>query len=733
MTERPWTWEEDGCTVIRGNARTAPGCHDNCGILMYVKNGRLVKVEGDPENPYNGGRLCSRCLTVKDLIYHQDRLKYPMKRTGQRGENKWERISWDQAYDLIEEKFNKIKAEYGAEAVLFGQGTGRDVFQISRLAYAFGSPNWGNPYFSGIPCYLPRVASLGVIAGDVMVADCAQFFPERYDHPEYKPPQTLIIWGNNPLVANSDGFYGHWVIDLMKRGTKLIVIDPQLTWLASRADLWLRVKPGTDGALVMGMLSVIIEEGLIDEEFIDKYVYGFEELKERVKRWSPKKASEITWIPEEKIIEAARLYAGSKAAAIQWGVAIDQTIGGVEAAFGIVCLWAITGNIDVPGGNVIGRPCWGLVEPNWTGGWGVNELLTEEQRAKRLGINEYPLYNYGFQVGSADVSIQAMETGKPYPVKAMWIQSANPLSCMGAEPRRIYNMLNKLDFIVVADLFMTPSAMALADVILPVATFAEKIGYSGMNPYYTGAIVKAIDSEGEVKSDACIDFEMGKRFNPAAYPWETEEEMYDSILAQAGVSYKELKEKGWMYPEFAYRKHEKGLLRPDGEPGFNTSTGKIELYSHIFESIGLDPLPDYVPPALSPTDEYPLVLTSGARNQEFFHSEHRQIARLRKTHPDPLVYINPQLAAEKGIAEGDWVVLENHLGQCRLKAKFNKTLDPRVVNADHGWWFPEKSLEESEYFGAYESNINVLIPIGCGKSGFGGSQKSSVCKIYKAV
>ncbi|MFA6808804.1 MAG: molybdopterin-dependent oxidoreductase, partial [Eubacteriales bacterium] len=253
MTERPWTWEEDGYTVIRGNARTGPGCHINCGVLQYVKDGKLVKVEGDPENPYNQGRLCARCLSVKDVVYHKDRLQYPMKRVGERGENKWERISWDEAYNLIEEKFNCIKEKYGPESVFFAQGTGRDIFQLSRLAYSFGSPNHGGMMFAGNSCYLPRMAALGCVIGDMVFADCSQFFPDRYENPQYKVPETIIVWGHNPFPSNADGFFGHWMIDVMKRGSKIIVVDPRLTWIAVRAVQWLQLRPGTDGALAMGM------------------------------------------------------------------------------------------------------------------------------------------------------------------------------------------------------------------------------------------------------------------------------------------------------------------------------------------------------------------------------------------------------------------------------------------------------------------------------------------------
>lgn len=736
MSERPWTWEEDGCTVVRGNARSAPGCHNNCGILMYVKDDKIVKVEGDPENPYNQGRLCSRCLAIPEYVYHKDRLQYPMKRVGERGENKWERISWDEAYDTIYEKFTEIKENYGPWSVFFGQGTGRDIHQMTRLAYAYGSPNEGVPYFTGSSCYLPRIASMGVCLGDACVADCSQFLPLRYDDPEYVVPECMIIWGHNPQNANADGFFGHWVTDIMKRGTKLIVIDPQLTWIAARADYWLRIRPGSDGALVMAMLKVMIDEDLYDHEFCDRWVNGMPELIERMKECDFDEMVERCWGDGEKIKEATRFYAKSKPAAIQWGLALDQFTGGQQAAHGVMSLWIITGNLDVPGGNVIGRPCWGIAASNWTGGWGYEELLTQEQKDNRLGTKEYPLFNVGFLNMSPDISIQALETGKPYEIHGAWLQTSNFLSGMGAQPQRLLKAYLKLDFIVVVDLFMTPTAMALADIILPATTFLERIGFSGLNPYYIGAINKAIEPVGDTRPDQQIMLELGKRFNPEAWPWDNLEQMNDYALEQGGFTYKELQESVWKYPEFEYRKYEKGLLREDGELGFNTPSGKAEVYSIIFEHMGLDPLPSYVEPYQSPysnpefTDEYPLVLTTGARVPGFFHSEHRQINKLRTLHPDPLVYVHPETAAKNGIKEGDWIYIENMIGKCKYKCSFNKTYDPRVIQTEHGWWFPEGKPEE--LFGTFESNSNNLIPIHTGKSGFGGCYKAMICKIYKA-
>ena len=294
----PWKWEEDGMTVIRGTARSAPGCHNVCGILSYVKDGKLVKVEGDPEDPYNQGRLCSRCLCIPDYVYHKDRLLHPMKRAKEdRGKDKFVEISWDEAYDIIVEEFKKVADTYGPDKIAMCQGTGRDIHQVTRLNACMGSPNEGVPYFAGNSCYLPRIASMACMLGGSCVMDCSQFLPKRYDDPRYTVPEYCIVWGHQPFYSNADGFYGHWILDLMKRGMKVAVVDPQLTWLAARAGKdWLRVRPGGDGALAMAMLKVICDEKLYDKEFCDKWVYGLEAVCERVADMDLDELCERAWV-----------------------------------------------------------------------------------------------------------------------------------------------------------------------------------------------------------------------------------------------------------------------------------------------------------------------------------------------------------------------------------------------------------------------------------------------------
>ncbi|SHN58474.1 molybdopterin-containing oxidoreductase family protein [Desulfitobacterium chlororespirans] len=730
----PWKWEEDGYTVFRSNARTGPGCHDNCGVLMYVKDGNLMKIEGDPENPYNQGRLCPRCLAGKEMIYHPDRLLHPMKRIGARGENKWEKITWDEAYDLCEKKIKEVADKYGSESIVVMQGTGRDINGYGpRTAKSFNTPNYAS-FLSGNGCYIPRLVSTAFKMGDFPIADYSQFSIKRYEDPKWVPPGIIVIWGNNPVVANSDGTLGHWIVECMKRGSELIVIDPKLTWIASRAKYWLPVRPGTDAALAIAFANVICAEGLEDKEFVKKWTSGFEDFKKNSEEYPPEKVADICGIDKQLIIDAARAFANAESACLQWGVAMDHNSEGFLTGMAILDLVALTGNIEKPGSMVIAHPCFGVAD-TWQPASGTS-VEDEEKMAKQLN-QKYPALQAG-RMCSPDMILEAMETAEPYPVKALWLQTTNPIVCMGGESKRVLKACQTLDFIAVVDMFMTPTALALADVILPAASFAERIGLIGHQPYYLGPIIQAIEPLGECKSDQQIIYEIGKRFDPTGNPWKNDEEFYNFVLRNTPLKYDELKEQTWLYPEFEYYKHEKGLLREDGQPGFNTSDGKYQFNCETLGFFGLETLASFEEPPESPVTtpelakEYPLVLTTGARRWGFFHSEHRQSPSMRRLHPFPQVTMNPETAANYGIKEGDWVKIENNLGECRMKAEFLEGMRKDTVSADHAWWFPERDPEDGTLFGAFESNINLLVPMRPGKSGLANSYKTLLCKISKA-
>ena len=730
--EKPWRYQEDGYTVTRGSAWTGPGCHLGCGVLLYTdEDGKLVKVEGDPENPYNGGRLCVRCLDLPEVTNHPNRLLHPMKRAREdRGKDKWERISWDEAVDLVAGKLIEIRDKYGAESVVFGQGTGRDIASwITRLAWSYGSPNYTCFALSGLACYLPRVAGMAATCGGYTVADCSQQFPDRYDNPNWRRPELMVVWGNYPLRANSDGFYGHWMIDLLKRGMKFIMVDPRVTWLSLKAEEHLRLRPGTDAALALGMMNVIINEDLYDRDFVEKWTYGFEELRERVQEYPPSKVAEITWVPVDQIIRAARLIAVSKPAAMQWGLAVDMVCEALPAGQAIVGLFQITGNVDIPGSNIF--PVEMIA---YSGGWG-GELISEEQKAKRIGLDTYPLLKLGFQVAQTDELLKTMETDRPYKIHGVWLQTNNAIACMGAEPKRVLNALLRTDFNVVVDLFMTPTAMACADVVLPAATYPEKDGLRLGDGLQRGEVINKVTSVGEAKSDAEINLMIGRRLNPEAWPWDNIEDMLSYMIESTGMTFPEMREKAPVYLPFEYKRYEKGLLRADGQPGFNTATGRIELWSTFYDACGLDPMPYFEEPDPGPgatpklMEEYPFVLTTGARRWSSFHSEHRQVKRLRRMDPWPYIEVHPETAEKLGVTDGEWVWVENPLGRAKRTIKITPIVDPRVVSCDHGWWLPERDPEN--LYDVFDVNINNLVPMKCGKSGFGANYKTSICKIYK--
>lgn len=748
----PWQWEEDGMIVTRSAAWAAPGCHDGCGVLIFTdkETGKFIKVEGDEDNPYYQGRLCTRCIALKEAMYHPDRVLYPMKRDPKdRGKaDKWERISWDEAYAMIKEKFDKIKEESGAKSVVFSLGTGRGTAPyMTRLQYAYGSVQYAY-FLSGNSCYVPRVAACNVLMGTYTVPDCSQNHIDRYDNPQWVPPKNIFVWGNNPIISNADGNLGHWVVDCMKRGSKLVVIDPKLTWMAAKADLWLQIRCGTDAALALAMGKYIIEHDLHDADFVSKWCYGFDEYYEATKEWTLEKAEEVTGIPAEKIARASEMMA-EKPSAVQWGLALDMTMECLAGSASVVCLWAITGQVDIPGGMVtVHQPfniqTWNPPDPA--------ECLTYEEQMQRIGGEDFPALKYsGVVLTQADMTIDQMLTDRPYKIRANWIQSTNPLSCTAQEPdTRMEEAFLNAEFNVMLDPFMTPTAQACADVFLPICMYPERNGIRSIY-YYVQDTNKACDALGESKSDMEICWELGRQWNDQLWPGETLEEFFTFTMKETGMTFEEARAENWIYPEYHYEKFAKGEQRPDGQLGFNTPTGRIELYSTLFSQWGQKPVPHYAEPPFSPNqvpakfnkeeylEKYPLIMTTGARQWPSFHSEHRQIPHLRAIHPNPEFEISPGAAEKYGISHGDWCWIENHLGRVQLKANVSPVLNDETVALDHAWWFPERDPEDKfdedgKRLGSYDtyaSNPNCIIVAGCGESGFGNNCKSQMCCVYK--
>ncbi len=657
-------------------------CHGGCGALIHVKDGKAVKVEGDPSHPVSRGYMCAKGLASLQLAYHPSRLRHPLRRVGRRGEGKWLRVSWEEALEDIAHRLLEIKERYGAEAVVFAHGTNREyLHMVYRLAHAFGSPNITSP---GYVCYYPRVAASIITCGGLPIAD--------YEG----NPRCIMVWGCNPIHTSPDEYCASQILRALENEPRLIVVDPRETWLASKADLWLQLRPGTDAALALGMLNVLIEEELYDRDFVEKWTVGFDKLVDRVKPYTPAKVEEVTWVPADKVKEAARLYASTKPACIHWGVKIEQNLNCTSTIRALVALMAITGNLDVPGGNVLHSP---PPVARFTEFMLVH-ALPEEQRRKRLG-GMHRLASMGSVVPPMHV-VKAILTGEPYPVKAMVVFGSNPLLTW-PNSKLVKEALLKLDFLVVVDLFMTPTA-ELADYVLPAASWLEidDVAFYFYRAGYVMARRKAIEVE-ECWSDHKIIIELAKRLGLRQAFWDSVEEYLDYVLAPSGMKWKEFAEVGFLQAPLRYRKYE--------EEGFKTPSGKVELYSSILESWGFDPLPSYVEPPETPysrpdlAEKYPLILTTGARSPYFFHSEYRQLSSLRELQPDPQVEIHPETAAALDIKDGDWVWIEAPRGRIKQRAKLTRGIHPKVVSAQHGWWFPEEPGPEH---GCFKSNVNVL-------------------------
>ncbi len=663
-------------------------CHGGCGVLVSVAGDQITKIVGDPDSPLNRGKICIKAPASIELVNHPDRLKHPLKRAGKRGEGRWAQISWDEAYDILAERLTSIIEESGPEAIAIGTGTGRHHCDfVPRFANALGTPNWCEPGHA--QCFFPRVNVSKMTFGDLPVCD---YYGEI-------DPACVLVWGHNPAVSGPDGELLFHSRALTKKDTKFIVVDPRRTVLADAADLWLQIRPGTDDALALAMLHVTIEENLYDADFVSKWTHGFDQLKAHVKSYSPEWAEEITWVPAEKIRAAARLFAASKPSVIEWGCAIEHTPNSIQTARAIACLPALTGTIDVPGGWVFGPH---ILDPFPF----LADNLSEEVKAKRLGSDEFRVLGQANVMPSAHIPavFKAMRTGDPYQVRAFMIFGNNPLATY-ANSKLVKESLEKVEFFSVMDLFMTPSA-EMADLVLPAASWLEVDALTAF-PYFaetTALAQQKIVQVGECKQDEVVFAELARRMN-LDVGGEEIESIYDARLKRTGKSFRELTRDGFAFSPITYNKHEKN------NAGFKTETGKIELYSLALEKLGYDPLPTYCEPPESPVstpevaEDYPFVLTSGARILNFFTSEHRQLTRLRRSHPEPLADIHPETAEELGIEDEDWIWIETRRGKIRQKANITDGIDPRVINVEFGWWFPErKDLEK----GIWQSNANVL-------------------------
>ena len=698
-------------------------CHGGCGTIVRMVNGVIEEVLGDPSNPINEGKLCAKAgVASVEQLYHPQRLDFPLMRAGARGEGQWRRASWDEALATIAAKMQALKSAHGAESVAFARGVGmNNQHIIMRLANLFGTPNLATISYV---CYATRVAVCGVTA-------TGKFATKTWDTvavPDvYSQPRCVVEWGSQKRVSNDHGLIGFRPLTHALEAKPVhILVDPRKPAAAGPVDLWLPLRPGTDAAMALGWINLIIEEELYDKTFVEGHCHGFDELRKRAAEYPLRKVADITWCDPETIARAARLYATTRPGCIVWGNGPEHVgRNAFQSLRAILVLMGITGNIDVPGGNVF-YPAPPLAYPD------LREKLGSGQEAKRIGGQKFKALNHaGF--AHPPSLFRTILSGEPYPVKALVVVGSNVVTTY-PNTARVIEALKKLELLVVHDIFMTPTA-EYADIVLPAAANLEReeprlhLHIKGPGAMFMDTVSRKLASVGERRSDWEFMIGLGGALGYREH-FPSLEALADDALRPMGMTWNELKAHDYVPIPIEYRKYEK--------TGFGTPTGKFELYSTTLKGWGHDPLPSHVEPAESPVStperykDYPLLLITGAKQTQYYHSQGRQIPSLRKLAPEPLLEMHGDTAAALGITAGDFAWVETVRGRMRLKVRTHDRMHPQIVGVPHGWWLPERAGPDH---GVLEVCANVLTeddPENCDPI-FGGSPlKGLLCRVRRA-
>lgn len=656
-------------------------CPVGCGVRISLAQGIPTSIKGDPDHPLNKGELCRKGLASLNILHHPQRLTQPLKRTDPRGRGAWMPIPWDEAFKSIASRLQSVKEQHGAESVAFVHGAAKGLCDsyLARLSNLFGSPNVS---WQGHVCFVPRVLASKLTYGFYAIPDL-DF-----------PPALIVVWGKNTAETLP---HAHTRIrKALNHGSKLIVIDPRQTELAHRADLWLQPRPGSDLALALSILHELIFKNHYDHAFVQQWTVGFPELSQHIQDFRPDRMAQTTWIPEEKVRQAARMLGEYQPACIQWGNAIDQGTNSFQTARAICLIRTLTGNLGRQGGDIPTSvpPLQGRRSPElelWS------ELFSE-QFQKRLGADQsLPLP--GNRPIQPQHLIHSIVEKKPYQVQALYIQGCNPLLTY-PNARKARQALEEVDFLAVADLFMTPTA-EMADIVLPAASYLEHP--SIVVPPYSYPVVSVqqpVYRRENVRSDYEILAGLAKALGFGKFFWPNEETCLDAVLQPAGINFQKFSHIGCISGEKLYRNHE--------QKGFPTPSGKVELMSSTLAEMGFDSLPGLslrTPEGKLNSEEWPYYMISW-KNSAFRHSLGQNTDSLRSLHPNPLVWIHPETAAREGIETGEMVVISTPQGAIRQRAHLTEKIHPLVIGVDYAWWFPEKDADTG--YGWAEANINLL-------------------------
>ncbi len=659
-------------------------CPAGCWIEAQIENGRIISVEADPDHPL--GMICTIGRHSPDIIYDPDRLQYPLRRVGPKGTYEFERISWDNAFELIVENLETTKEKFGPEATAIYTGRGSfdmamcDLLQpadaavssASSVLFPFGSPN---TLGVGALCYVSfAMIAPHVTMGEMLIS--MDFDIEQSD--------LIVVWGANP-ATDSPPLLHNKILLAKNRGAQVVVIDPRRSGTARETDAqWIPIRPGTDGALALGLINVLLEEELYDDAFVTQWTIGFEDLANLAQHYRPEVVEGITGVSASTVRSLARRIASARGACPVMYTGLEYSDSGVQAIRAVFTLWALAGQVDVPGGLLF-RMKENTFPQNRA------RLLPNPDMKKALGRDRFPVYSM-YRGESHAISLpRSVLHGDPYRIRSLMILGGSIITSW-PNPQLWKETLSKLDFLVSINRYHTADS-AYADIVLPATTGYEITSYMRYGPLFK-IREKMIEPVGESRSDFLIQSELAARLGYGDLFPQTEEEILRHALDGSGFSLEQVRAAGGSVQVsgvmMEYKKWEKGRLRPDGKPGFCTPSGKFEIASSILEEHGYDSLPVYTEPREGPlampdlARKYPLVFNSGTRTLYDFRSQHHGVASLSKKLHEPNVLLNTEDAAQRGIKNGDMVWVESLRGRVKYRAVVTDDIMRGAIDATMG-------------------------------------------------
>lgn len=659
-------------------------CFGSCSLEVEVEKGRITKVRGNRNSPVNKGRICSKGNHYPNLLYSSERLLYPLQRVGKRGSGEFKRINWEQALDILYRKLRNFKEQYGPESVLYFNRFA-NLGVMKNCAYGFWYQFGGFTSTYGGLCDTAGQEAIILTYGEV----------KHNKISDLENSKLIILWGSNP--AHTNVHLMHHLNQAVDKGAKLITIDIRENESGAKSSLYLNPRPGTDGCLALGIANQLIKNNIIDDYFIEQHTFGFTEFKELVQDYSLEKVSAITGVPIAKINRLINELKENPRYALICGIGIQRYTNGGQTTRAIALLPALTGSIGKKGCGFYFSDRQ-VPELNWP------FSPPKPQRIRH-------------SIAVATLASKLDRQTDP-PIKALWVEQANPMTS-NPNTNLLALAMNQLDFIVVADLFLTDTAR-MADIILPAASMFEYydliIGYGHS---YLQLQQKIIEPPGEAKHESEIYRLLAKKFdfNLDYLPvndLSTIEKIINSSHLDMDID--KLKDTPYLYPGYQERAF--------SDHKFNTPTRKIEFISQrMKDKWGKDPLPAYREPAenrnSSPDifSKYPLsLITSHACDK--MNSQFSNLSTLKE---EPFVWINPQDAAKRGINENDRVQVYNHRGNITLKVFITSKVAPGIVHAYFGWWD-----------GVHQANLNKLTGEYISDIGYGTAFHNCLVEIQRA-